>query len=108
LSEVSNEDYVTELIKRTARSESVNIIDARSANVEEGNIGGGLGSFIYEGARSTKKLKKKGRAGSLYVEPKISEMVIERSEKVHRFPDSALYLKDRGKKSYIKSNMCFL
>lgn len=35
------------------------------------------------------------RSGSLYVEPKITDSVIEMSEK-HSKPDSAIYLKDRG------------
>ena len=39
--------------------------------------------------------KRINRSGSLYAEPKISDFVIEKSEKVHK-PDSAIYLKDRG------------
>ena len=35
------------------------------------------------------------RSGSLYVEPRISDFVIEKSEKLLK-GDSAIYLKDRG------------
>jgi hypothetical protein len=35
------------------------------------------------------------RSGSLYVEPKISDYVLEKSEKVAK-ADSAIYLKERG------------
>lgn len=89
-------------MKRTARSESVNIFDARSQTIEEnpGNAAA-LSNFRYDGSRTTWKYKKKGRAGSMYVEPKISEMVIERSEKMTRFHDFALHLKDRGRLRYM-------
>jgi hypothetical protein len=39
--------------------------------------------------------KRTARSGSLYVEPRISDVVIEKSEKLHK-GDSAIYLKDRG------------
>jgi hypothetical protein len=39
--------------------------------------------------------KRSVRSGSLYVEPRISDFVIERSEKLHK-GDSSIYLKDRG------------
>ena len=64
------------------RSESVNIYDPQLDN--------SLMPSKPLGLRS-----RMNRSGSLYVEPRISESVLEKSEKQVK-PNSAIYLKERG------------
>jgi len=84
LSEVSAEEYVTELIKRTTRSESVNIFEGIS------DSGSNMLPSVHFGYR-----RRLMRSGSAYVPPKITESVLEQSQKFLK-TDSALFLKERG------------
>lgn len=86
LSDVSAEEYVNELLKRTTRSESVNIIEGNS----DASSSMMPNFHFIEGIRN-----RMNRSGSMYVPPKVSQTVLERSEKLMK-PDSSIYLKDRG------------
>ena len=68
-SEMSAEDYVNELIMRTARSESVNIVEM--ASEDSSNL---MPNFYF--ASEKRRLK---RCGSHYVPPKFNESLIEQS-----------------------------
>jgi len=74
VSELSAEEEANELLKRSARSESVN---------------------IPEPVHFKENKKRINRSGSLYVEPKISDFVIQKTQKLQK-PDSAIHLKERG------------
>ena len=84
-SEMSAEDYVNELIMRTARSESVNIVEMVSE--DSSNL---MPNFYF--ASEKRRLK---RCASHYVPPKFNESLIEQSQKFLK-TDSAIYLKERG------------
>jgi len=79
---------MNELLKRTQRSESVNIADNQS-NLYSHNF------QFFDGLQ-----RRVNRSGSLYIEPKVTDFVIEKSEK-HKKASSALYLKDRGVLRYM-------
>jgi hypothetical protein len=89
-SDVSAEEYVNELLKRNTRSESMNVNELGYSELAAGNSSFASNIMHFEGLK-----KRPARSGSLYVEPKISDFVIEKSEKLHK-GDSAIYLKDRG------------
>lgn len=95
LSEVSAEEYVQELMKRTTRSESVNIMEGHSD----------ASSSMMPNFQFLER-RRINRSGSVYVPPQISESVLEKSEKFVK-TDSALFLKDRGILRYmIQQNEC--
>ncbi len=81
----ADDPQVTEVLKRTARSESVNIFEYDS-----------IESNKYFPCKTAIGLKKRlNRSGSEYVEPKISDYVIEKSERYLK-NESVVYLKERG------------
>jgi hypothetical protein len=86
LSEVSQDENGKELVKRTTRSESVNIFEGQSDDSK--NVG--LNFQFLDGVK-----RRAGRSGSVYIPPKISESVLEKSERFVK-TDSARFLKDRG------------
>lgn len=90
-SDVSQEECVNEMLKRTARSESVNLLEGQSD----------ASSTIVPNFQFLEGLKQKSvRGGSVYKPPKISESLLEKSEKFLN-TDSAKHLKDRGLLRYM-------
>ncbi len=83
LSEQSAEDYVHELIKRTTRSESVNVFEVISD-----------GSSVMPSVHFGHK-RRINRSGSACIPPKINESLLEQSQRFIK-TDSALFLKERG------------
>lgn len=82
------DEQLTNLLKRTVRAESMNVNDAITALQAPGYQ-------LFDGFH-----KRLNRSGSLYIEPKVSDFVIEKSEK-HQKASSTLYLKDRGLLRYM-------